>query len=260
MPKDIIFRGVEYHNVPQVELPQVGGGFASFGTVFKQGVMRQDAELVKTWSADDLFVEDLEGTIPAYSSSAVTLLAVTSLSDTYSLSGYADYNYYVLERLLTTPIYNTDSPVKGRQEYVANSILYEIVEIPASTMKTASGKYYTTRSVTTTVAGNTLRYIYWTSATAISMATVTTYGVQQVVQAPSISSSVLTVKTPVLQMRGSSTYIPSAVWNTITDIRRQYVIEVWRAPKNNFNINGWGVASNLQKIIDCQQENNGKLV
>ena len=221
--------------------------------------MRQDAELVGTWSSDDLFVEDLEGTIPAYSTTAATLIAVETLEKTYTLT-YTDYNYYLLERFLTTPIYNTDTPVKGRQEYSADSVLYEIVEIPANTMKTSSGKYYTSRSVSTTVAGNAIRYIYWTSGTAISIATATTYGVQQVVQTPSISSSKLTVKAPVLQIRGSSTYLSSTAWGTLTDIRRQYVFELWRAPKNNFNIDGWGVASNLQKIIDCQQENNGKLV
>ena len=39
--------------------------------------------------------------------------------------------------------------------------------------------------------------------------------------------------------------------NALTDIRYQYVIDVYRAPMNNLNVDGWEQDQTLQHIIDC---------
>lgn len=257
---DILLNGTQYLNVPYSDFPTVGGGTARFWEdVLKVGVVRNDAELVQTWSNDSLFVEDDGGTIPAYTTTATTLVAAANLTPTYAVS-YDSYNYYVLVRALTIPIYNTSTKSAAKPDYSMLSGCYELIEYPASTLKTLDGsKAYTSRSVTTTSAGASYRMIYWTSASAVSAYTSTTYGIHQVIGAPTVSSSTFTVKHPSLYIRGSSTYLSSAVWGTLTDIRVQYVIEVYRAPKDNLNLNGWGMYTQGTHILDCVNSTNHKL-
>lgn len=37
----------------------------------------------------------------------------------------------------------------------------------------------------------------------------------------------------------------------LTDIRRQYIIELWRAPKGNMNVDGWGSMQQTVHIHEC---------
>ena len=69
----------------------------------------------------------------------------------------------------------------------------------------------------------------------------------------------MTVKSPALSTRGHTTYFTSTYMNAVTDVRYQYVIDVYRAPKNNFDLDGWGNAQNLLHVIDCVNNNNGTL-
>ena len=88
-----------------------GGG----SNPLKFGVLRPDAELIKTVSYDKYIVEDEEVTIPAYSTTAATLKASETLTDTVSVD-LTTYNYYILIRMLTIPVYNITTPAKGRFE------------------------------------------------------------------------------------------------------------------------------------------------
>ena len=227
------------------------------------GTIRPDAELIQTYTYDKLINEDEEITIPAYTTTATTLKASVNLSPTISLD-YANYNYYVLERFLTIPIYNDtvkDTKAKGRTEYCATSQLYEVAEIPANNfIALVDGTTkYTSRTLTCTVQAFT-RLLYWSSATAVTPYSTSAYGTYQAVTAPSVSSGVMTVKSPGLGIRGHTTYFTSTFMNGLSDIRYQYVIEVYRAPKNNLNLNGWGSFQNLQKVIDCVNTTNHNLV
>ena len=232
-------------------------GTGTLAQPLKPYILRPDAELVRTWTHDSLAVEDDEATIPAYSTSAQTVIAAEALTPTITLS-YADYNYYVVERFLTIPIYNTTTKAKGRPDYCASSYLYEVNAIDGSTFKSVEGTVYTSR--TTNVASQTwTRAPYWSSATALSMYTATSYTVSQVATAPAISSGVLTISTPSLQMRGSTTYFTSSNWGKITDIRRQYVIELYRAPRSEVNLEGWGSYQNMLHIAGCINGTTNKL-
>lgn len=257
---NIELAGNQYLNVPYTDLPTVGGGTARFWEdVLKIGVLRQDAEMVQSWSKDSLFVNDDGGTIPAYTTSATTLVAAADLTPTYAVD-YTNYNYYILVRALTIPTYNTSTKSAARPEYSILTGCYEIVEFPANTIKTLDGsKSYASRSGTTTAAGAAYRMLYWSSGSAVSMYTSTTYGIHQVIAAPGTSSGILTVKRPSLYIRGSSTYLSSTVWGTLTDIRVQYVVEAYRAPKGNLNLNGWGMYTQGDHILDCVNTANHKL-
>lgn len=256
--------GADYPDVPAVVLPTTEGGTAVFTegggtTALKWGVMRPDAELVERYTFDQYVNADLEIEIPAYSTTAKTLITGAALTPTVSLD-YANYNYYVLERFLTIPEYSVTSKAKGRVEYHTASYLYEIAEIPASTFRAIlNDTKYTSRTISTAAAGAMYRLIYWSSSTAITAYSTAAYGAYQAVVAPTISSGVLTINSPNMGVRGHTTYFTSTYYNALTDIRVQYVIEVWRAPKGNLNLDGWGLAQQLEHVASCVDAVNNKL-
>ena len=246
-------------NVPYIDLPKVGGGTARFWDGIKMGVLRDDAELVQTWSNDSLAVHDDGVTLPAYATSATTIKAYSNLTPTYTLD-YTNYDYYMLVRALTIPVYSNSTPVKTQNEYAFLSGAYEITAFPANTFKSLDGsKSYATRSAMTLVTGALYRLIYWSSTTAISAYTSSSYGVQQVITAPSVSGTKLTARTPALQFRGNDTYLTQAVYESITDIRRQFILQLYRAKKGDMNLDGWGIMQQGMHIVDCVDSNSHTL-
>ena len=229
-------------------------------TTFKMGVMRPDAELVKTWSWDAYAVDDWELTIPAYSTSAQTIKASESASGTYTLD-YTNYDYFITERMFSIPTYSVTSHNKGRVEYWIGYYAYEVAIIPANSFIAYidDSVKYTSRNTTVRAAGAAYTSLYWSSATAVTPYSTAAYSVAQAAATPTISSGVLTMKTPTCTIRGSTTYFTSTYFNALTDIRYQWIAELWRAPKNNFNLNGWGVEQTVNHIMDCVNSTTKKL-
>lgn len=220
--------------------------------------IRGDAELVQSYGADELLVEDLGIALPAYSTAAKTVVTGAALTPTIPLD-YANFNYYVVMRSLTIPIYDTTTKQKGRADYTTNAYHHEVVEVPASEIVTMDGKVVSTsRSVSVTALGSIGRTVYWTSATAVTSVTNSTYGPQSTGQAPTISKGVMTVKAPSYGIRGSTTYMTSGAWGHLTDIRYQWKIEVWRVPKGAAD-DGWQHTMNLRRALYCVRENGGNL-
>lgn len=240
-----------------------GGGTPTL----KMGVVRPDAELVQTWSDDYLVHTDKSVTIPTYSTTSTTLVAAAAQTTKPTLTT-ASYRYYVLERFLTIPQYSISTKGAGRQEYHWSSYCYEIVYLPASSVQAlVDTTKYTSRNNVVFSAGAQIRQLYWSSATALSLYTSTTYGVAQVVTAPSVSSGTsasptITVTAPSCTIRGSSTYLSETYYNAITDIRCQYIIELYRVPldtTSTYGIDGWGIYSQTGHILDCIQSSTHKL-
>lgn len=229
------------------------------GSSLKMGVLRPDAEVVKTWKYDLMAVEDEELTIPAYSTTAQTVRASEAMSGTYTLD-YTNYDYYVLERFLTIPTYSISTKAKGRVEYHIGSCAYEIVNIPANQMHALIDP---TKNVAATRAiyavGAWYRSIYWSSGTAVAAYSTSAYSTSQIVVAPTITSGVLTINTPTWSMRGSTTYFVNTYFNAITDIRYQFIAELYRSPKGNLNLDGWGIQQQALHIINDVHNNNQNL-
>lgn len=258
MPHNITLQGRNFPNAPALIVPKTGGGTAKFFADLKPYLLRPDAELVETYTHDSLVVTDDEVTLPAWkSTAATTILASENLTPQITLD-YDDCDWFVLERFLITPVYSTDTPAKSRNEYSIGSVMYELVSIPADSFKAANGTLYASRSVGTN-AYTCYRLLYWSSASALGVYTSTSYGIHQVATAPSISSGKWTIKTPAVSFRGHSSYLTETVYGTVTDIRRQFAIEVYKAPKSNMNIDGWGLQQQALRILGNVKSNNGVL-
>lgn len=263
---NILLMGATYPDVPSVILPTAEGGTATFtegggSPTLKMGVIRPDATLVQSYTYDkQLIADEVLEELPAYTTTDTTLVASAALSTTVTLD-YATYNYYVLQRFLTIPSYSVTSKAKGRVEYHVSSRMYEITEIPANTfVALVNGTTkYTSRSVTTSDLGVFHRLLYWKDSSSITPYSTSTYGPYQTVVAPVINSGVLTINSPKFGIRGHTTYFTSTYFNALTDIRYQYVIEVYRATKGNLNLDGWNHTTQLAHVLDCVNSTNHKL-
>lgn len=290
---DISLLGATYPDVPAVTLPVDGGGTAQFdwtadadataedilagkiayvngqkitgtgssGTVnLKPFVLRPDAVKIHTVTYDKLLVKDEKIEIPAYSTTAKTLKASENLTPTVEITP-ASYDYQVVERLLAYPIYAEGTAVAtGRFEYWLGTYLRDIVEIPANTFRSMDGsKSYGSRVMSVFQAGCFYRELYWSSTTALTTYSTASYGIYMGSTAPSASSTTITLKSPTLNIRGHATYLRSAVWSTITDIRYQDIMEVYRVPKGSLNLDGWGARQSTMHIFNDIDNNNGTL-
>lgn len=235
-----------------------GGGGDSY-TIPKGGI-RPDAEKVKTWTYDKLAVTDEKATIPTYSTSAVALVSTVDI-DTYTVD-HTNYAYMVVERILTIPIYKSAyAGGTGKEEYVMSAINYELIYEPGSTYGTIDGsKYYATANPAFVAHGQYSRFIYWNNTTTLGLYTSAAYGAGHTFNTPGINANgTLTVKSPTFQIRGHATYLKQAVYEQVDDIRNQYVIELWRVPKNQNKVNGWDIYSCVDSIINDVRNNNCKL-
>lgn len=222
-------------------------------------VMRGDAEIIKTVAYDKYIVDDEGVTLPAYTTTSQTLLASQALSPTVPRDA-ANYNYFIAERALTIPEYSVTSKAKGRVEYSFASAFYEIVDYPANTISALlDNTKVTALSYSIYSAGNNVGLVYWSSGTAIARYATAAYGVAQTITAPTCSATAITIKTPALLTRGHTTYFTSTYMNALTDIRYQYIIEVYRAPKEHLSFNGWGLYNMSDHIMDCVHSNTHKL-
>lgn len=291
MAQTIDLLGASYPDVPSVLLPKHGGGTASFtdvtdttatasdvaagklffaadgtlttgaaSTQLKTGVIRPDAELVQTYTYDKWMLDDeVVESLPGYTTTAQTVVA----SDTVGTitADVVNYNFYYCVTMLAYPTYSTTSKAKGRVEWWAGTTCYELSDIASGTLTTRDGgkTYGTARKRAHSSAMTCYNLMYWSSGTAIALYSSGLYGIYMTVTAPSVSSSTLTVKSPAFNMRGSTTYFTSTFMNAVTDIRYQYVIRVYRAPKDNLNLDGWGMTSLWEQVIDGMNENNWTL-
>ena len=224
----------------------------------KPTVLRPDAQLVQTYTFDKMAVEDLELTIPAYTTTAQSLKATSNLSPTITVDLDTE-TFYVVERFLTIPGYSITTVGKARQEYTYCIYCYEVARVPANTFKSIDGSKTVTSATNIISTMSSYREVYWSSTTAITAYASNAYGAYQTPTAPSVSGTTLTIKTPVLGIRGSTSYFTSTYMNAVTDIRYQYVIDVYKAPKEALGISGWITNEAVNHILDCVNSTTHKL-
>lgn len=223
-------------------------------------LMRPDAEKVYTLAYDQYIVADEGVTFPAYTTTAKTLKASETISPTIPRDP-TNYNYYVAIRCLTIPEYSVETKAKGRVEYTFASAFYEVVDYPANTISALidETKKITSLSYSIYATGNNVGIVYYSSSTALTRYVSAAYGVAQTVTAPAVTGTAITIKTPALIARGHTTYFTSTYMNAVTDVRYQYIIEVYRAPKDNLSFNGWGLYNMSLHVMDCVHSSDHKL-
>ena len=292
MAKDVTLAGASYSAVPSIVVPATGGGTATFtdtspttattadvlsGKVFFDAngvqqtgtgtgggslnpwVMRPDAEVVYTLAYDKHIVADEGVTFPAYTTTSQTLKASETISPTVPRT-HADYNYYVAIRALSIPEYSVTTKAKGRLEYSFASAFYELVDYPTGTISALISDTKTTAlSYSIFSAGNNVGLVYWSSGTAIARYASAAYGVAQTITAPTASGTAITIKTPAFITRGHTTYFTNTYMNAVTDVRYQYIIQVYRAPRENLSFDGWGLFNMSDHIMDCVHSSTRKL-
>lgn len=247
--------------VEVTETPDSHGGtiVTITGTAVKpvqMGVLRPDAELVEKWTMDQYAVADLGLTIPAYSTANATLKTGATLA---TLTGDPlKYRYFITERMLTIPEYSITTLAKGREEYTMGFAQYEWLYNPAGQQQTIINPSKAYGVYSQMQAATLGREVYWSSATAVGVYTSSAYGANQVFVAPTIASNkTLTIKSPQIAIRGHTSYLTSTFFNAITDIRCQYVIELWRVPLTG--IDGWVIGTQMDSVLDDIKNNGGTL-
>lgn len=228
----------------------------------KRGVLRPDAELVESWGYDKLWIEDEHGTLPAYSTSAVTLKASEALTVNHQWN-LDDYKYIVLVRCLVIPIYNVSTIARGRVEWSASNGAYELVSIDANTIPSLlePDKFISSRNLAWVSSGGAVYRMpyYANSLGQFSMYSATSYGIWCSLVAPSYGSGQLGINSPSLILRCQPNVFDQPFYEALDDIRFQWKIELWREPIGSLNYDGWTAYQEFEHIVDCLDSPTHKL-
>ena len=222
----------------------------------KTYALRPDAELVKTYSYDKLIYDDEGVTIPSYTTTVTPLKASASVSPAATLS-LDDYDYFIVTRMLSIPEYSIDTIGAGRLEYVFSSVIYEIVDFPADSISSIQGSgKKTARTVIDFASTHYSLVAYWSGASTFTTYANTAYGTYQTPQLPTLSSSTsstpdLTFNSPIFNVRGSTSYFKNTYFNAMTDIRYQWVTELYRTQKRSLASDGWSFSNCMHGILSC---------
>ncbi|MBR1910379.1 MAG: hypothetical protein IJ821_07320 [Lachnospiraceae bacterium] len=228
-----------------------GGG--SFTPTY--AAIRPDAELVNSYSYDQLAVQDLGITIPAYQTSYFQLVATNKVMDGVVID-VDNYDYFVHISALVYPIKSQIVHEAGAFEYHFMNQISNIRYIPAGKIKSFDG----TKSVSSANGDPEIRTyganVYNASASAISTSDTTsasslTNGIYTAGTTVSFtkSSKKLSITAPAFRMTGHSTQFNQTDWERVTDIRMQYKINVYRVPKSNNRLDGWELNMALENTF-----------
>ena len=247
---DITNGKLAYVNGSLVTGTNSGGG----GGALKIGVLRPDAVLEQSWTYDKYIVANESVTLPAYSTSLQTLKSSQILKTGQALD-LTTYDYVITARALSYPTYSSSTKGKGRFEYAVNASVWEISCVPSSSMSalgTTASRYYNALTQLNTANCE----LYWGSATALYSAN-QSYGTYQTFISPAYTASdtgaaTVNINSPTLAVRGNNTYFASTYWGYMTDIRYQYIIELWKIPRTG-TVYGYGNTSQLRHAIVCAQ-------
>ena len=173
------------------------------------------------------------------------------------LPDYVAYDYEVLLRFLAIPKYATESTANYRQCYHFGAYVFEITEIPSQTIAWGSSTMNGAR------VNVKLCQQYWSVYwyTNVLQANVQQYGAYIAGFSPTVATTTggnITVKSPALMLCGGTNYFPQSQWNDLTDVRYQYVLELYRTAKGAA-YDGYSIKSQFIHTIECAQSASGTL-
>lgn len=232
------------------------------------GAIRPDAELIKEWKRDSFLVADDEYTIPEYSTTEQTIEASGDyLSEDVILESVGtNYSYFLTFRGVGYPVYNTNEVFSGRVEYHCR---FDVVEFrnrfryPDLSGDLSNSAFVLAANFLARL-GQTLVYV--NSSFKITE-TSNGYGIGYTNNTSPIGNAVFNndritvkIKSPPVTCRGSTNYMNQDCWDAMTDARVQYIIQLWRAPRGNLNLDGWFESQLEESIISSMTSPTHKLV
>lgn len=213
-------------------------------------ILRPDAELVQTWTYDKRIVADEGVTIPAYSTANQTLKATEQIAEI--TADTTEYRYFLTFRTLAIPEYNTTDVGRGRFEWSCMVGAYEFIFTPMEDIHPLVSGEYRISTNSAAMQGNvSYRGIYFASATSISIYATNTYGIWTPSVAPAYVSGKIRINTPNFTMRGQANIFDQPFWEALTDIRFQYVYELWRVPLGSLQFDGWQNQQSVDLALEC---------
>lgn len=228
----------------------------------QRSILRPDAVKVETWNYDKLWIAEEKETLPAYSTTAVTLKASEQLTVTHEWD-LDNYKYFLLIRSLVIPIYNTNTIARGRVEWSESNAAYELVYPDSNRFRALVDptKSYSSKALGWAASGGSFyRMPYFTNAVGqLSVYSATSYGIWCNISAPSYASGELKINSPILQLRCQANVFDQPFYEALDDIRFQWVIELWREPVGSLGYDGWVANQEFEKILDCVYSTDHKL-
>lgn len=220
--------------------------------------IRPDAELWQSWTYDKRIVADEGVTIPAYTTSAQTLKASEQLDEI--TADVANYRYFTALRTLAYPEYSTSNTGRGRFEWSSMVGAYEFIFTPMAELHPlVPGDYRIATNSSAVQGGVSYRGLYFSSVDGVSIYATPTYGIWTPSVAPAYVGGKMRVNSPSFIMRGQPNILDQPFWEAITDIRFQYVIELWRVPLGSLQYDGWSNMQSVDLALDCLYSDDHKL-
>lgn len=230
-----------------------GGGTVSL----LPAVIRPDAELVKSYTFDKWIVADDGISIPAYTTTATTIYKSVAISDKYTCD-FSQYDYFAVLRFLSYPQYGSSVHANHMQEYDIRAVVVDFCEIPSYSLRSFDNTASISTRYVTLFSANQTANVYWTSASALAKATSANAGAYQFISIPKLSGSTVTFYESQRILKGDATVFNQSAWESATDIRFQYVQQLYRSRKGTLNVNGWCSTSNTAVALGAIS-NNGNL-
>ena len=227
----------------------------------KRMILRPDAEIAESWTYDKLWIADEGETLPAYTTTQQILRQYEELNITHEWD-LDNYKYSVLSRSLVIPYYNTDEIARGRVEWSSSTTAYELTcfdgeDFPALVDPTITAGGRPTAWVATGVQFP--RLAYFVSSSYVSIYSSTSYGIWCSLTTPSYSGNVPKIMSPQFTLRCQPNIFDQRFYEAITDIRFQYIIELWREPIGSLSYDGWTVTQAQDAIFDAIKSQDHKL-
>lgn len=207
--QDITIAGAEFLQVPSIVVPKVGGGQAQFYDMDgDMAWMGKDAECVNDafYSLEDtLDNTTFNGWTPSTTAKA---LVATKTAGSFA-ADMDDYDYYLVWECATDIDYDGSETQKALALFTRAYIVQELFRRPSS-WANIQAENDSGNVCATLLSANFMRY-YGTTTGSITYTWSTSYGFYYAATAATFSSSTsnaptVTVKTPVLNARCSTTY------------------------------------------------------
>ena len=77
---------------------------------------------------------------------------------------------------------------------------------------------------------------------------------------PSYVSGKIQINSPNFTMRAQANIFDKVFYEALTDIRFQYVYELWRVPIGSLQYDGWSNQQLIDKALDCLYSTSHKLL